>query len=595
MFKGKHKEEHIYISDIQKRMFYCAFITAFSAALAQSISSFTDNFIVVTFLGEFETAAVSLSKPFIFILEIPAAGIALGIQTVCAREIGSGKIESVNRLFNEIVTLFAVVMAALTVAAYIFAPEIAVYSGARGNAADLLPYATDYLRGLSFEVFPYVMYCIISPIVVLDNGGKLITIASVCGCVTNLVIDILSVVFGWGLFGIGIGTSATALVIFLVVVTHAADKDKVIHFKPAVPHMRDMSQTFIFSTPAALKSIAHAIQAEIMIILISHTGGVVGLAVLTVFETFFYVIETVSGGITGAVGIMAGIMCGEKNGEELEVVEELGHHYGHRMAMCAISVIAILAVPIAFAMFETTGRYMLIFALGCLALMTPFMDKVHIRISYLQAIGHIREAHILSIFDNFIFLIASAWVLSRPFGVFGVFLAYPVTQFLSLGLSWAVHVKRTGKTHITSEEYLDLDESFFAGPGDVISYPVDSIENCTLASEQVVMFCRGHKLDEKKAMLAGLCTEELTTNVIKHGASQSHIPGASDLRVVIDGSDVIVRLRDDGRPFNLMELTDLIERDKGKEKGTGIRIMLGTASNISYYRTYGMNTTIIRI
>ena len=156
-------------------------------------------------------------------------------------------------------------------------------------------------------------------------------------------------------------------------------------------------------------------------------------------------------------------------------------------------------------------------------------------------------------------------------------------------------MKLTGKVHLTEADYLGLDDSYFAGPGDVISYPVDSIEDCTLASEQVVLFCRGHKLDEKKAMLAGLCTEELTTNVIKHGASQSHIPGASDLRVVIDGSDVIVRLRDDGRPFNLMELTDLIERDKGKEKGTGIRIMLGTASNISYYRTYGMNTTIIRI
>jgi len=79
---NKFGRNGIYISRIQRRMFLLAFATAFAAAFTQTLAVLIDNVIVCTFYGETEVAAVSLAGPFFYLLEIPAAGLAAGIQTV---------------------------------------------------------------------------------------------------------------------------------------------------------------------------------------------------------------------------------------------------------------------------------------------------------------------------------------------------------------------------------------------------------------------------------------------------------------------------------------------------------------------------------
>ena len=58
---------------------------------------------------------------------------------------------------------------------------------------------------------------------------------------------------------------------------------------------------------------------------------------------------------------------------------------------------------------------------------------------------------------------------------------------------------------------------------------------------------------------------------------------------------MILRLRDRGRPFNLREFADRLAAEDTAPDGPGLRILLHTAKDLSYYRTYGMNTTILRL
>ena len=87
----------------------------------------------------------------------------------------------------------------------------------------------------------------------------------------------------------------------------------------------------------------------------------------------------------------------------------------------------------------------------------------------------------------------------------------------------------------------------------------------------------------------------MTTNVIEHGIKTKKGIKTADIRVVIDGGDVIIRLRDGGPAFNLKQFADRLEKEGNMEAGIGIKIMLTSAKSISYYRTYGMNTTIIKV
>ena len=148
------KSDRIYISKIQKRMFFLAFATAFIAAFTQTMAVLVDKVIVCAFYGEKEIASMALASPFFYMLEIPAAGLAAGIQAVCAKHLGAGQIGWVNRLFNQIFFLAAIVLTVLTALSFVSVPQMAVLFGARGRTAALHPYALQYLFGLSFEILP---------------------------------------------------------------------------------------------------------------------------------------------------------------------------------------------------------------------------------------------------------------------------------------------------------------------------------------------------------------------------------------------------------------------------------------------------------
>ena len=58
---------------------------------------------------------------------------------------------------------------------------------------------------------------------------------------------------------------------------------------------------------------------------------------------------------------------------------------------------------------------------------------------------------------------------------------------------------------------------------------------------------------------------------------------------------MILRVRDSGPAFNLKRFEERLEIKKPGAAGNGLRLLLGSAGSVAYYRTYGMNTTIIRV
>ena len=577
-------------------MFFRAFVMAFAAAFMQTFAVLIDNVVVCTFLGETEIAAVALASPFFYALEIPAAGLAAGLQVVCAKDLGAGKIELVEQKFNQLFFLAIGVLSVLTIIVFCCVPQLTVLFGARGNTAALQPFAAQYLYGLSFEIIPYVLFCILTPVVLLDNGGKFISIASACGCAADILLDLLSVRFGWGLLGIGIATSASAVVYFLITMLHFLDKNRVIRLHFVRAQLGDLKEVFIDSAPKAFRALADMLRSLLFIFLVSATGGVVGTCVLSIHGTIAYAITILASGVAGAVGIMAGICFGERNIDELEGTSVLAHRYDVVLSACAIAVLAVCLRPLSAALTDTNDAEVLLqFAILCVIIQIPFSILVSARISYLAAVEQVKEAQWMGTTAELILPSAAACLLAIPFGVRGIFLAFPTSGILTLVLSWLLHVRQTGRFLPPEKSYLKVDDSFEVLPGDVIAYPIRTLEECALASEQVILFCRGHRISDAKGRQAGLCVEELTTNVIEHGRGARHTDLTIDIRIVIDQGDIIIRSRDNGRPFNLKTYADLLAAGDHSKAGPGIRILLNSAKNISHYRTYGMNTTILRI
>lgn len=102
-------------------------------------------------------------------------------------------------------------------------------------------------------------------------------------------------------------------------------------------------------------------------------------------------------------------------------------------------------------------------------------------------------------------------------------------------------------------------------------------------------------IDKKKANKIAICIEELGTNIIEHGFVEEE-DYSIDIRIIAKDNKLILRVRDDCRPFNIVERYRMVSmEDKNPTENIGIRIVMNMSSDVKYVSTMGTNNLIIRI
>ena len=65
--------------------------------------------------------------------------------------------------------------------------------------------------------------------------------------------------------------------------------------------------------------------------------------------------------------------------------------------------------------------------------------------------------------------------------------------------------------------------------------------------------------------------------------------------MTVSGDDLILRVRDNGVEFNLNSIARIVMDDQDPYANMGIKMIVSSAKKIDYYRSWGMNVTILRI
>jgi anti-sigma regulatory factor (Ser/Thr protein kinase) len=109
------------------------------------------------------------------------------------------------------------------------------------------------------------------------------------------------------------------------------------------------------------------------------------------------------------------------------------------------------------------------------------------------------------------------------------------------------------------------------------------------------LFCMENGIDKKKTNALSLCIEELGTNILEHGFADGK-PHSIDLRILAKDGEIILRIRDDCRPFNLVERYEMSQADEeDPAKNLGIRMVMRMSTDVQYLSIMGTNNLIIRI
>lgn len=83
--------------------------------------------------------------------------------------------------------------------------------------------------------------------------------------------------------------------------------------------------------------------------------------------------------------------------------------------------------------------------------------------------------------------------------------------------------------------------------------------------------------------------------IIEHGFTRKSGANRAEIRVTLNNDSLIIRVRDNGREFDLSKLANILTDESAPYSNIGIKLICRSAKDIHYYRIWGMNTTILEI
>ena len=202
----------------------------------------------------------------------------------------------------------------------------------------------------------------------------------------------------------------------------------------------------------------------------------------------------------------------------------------------------------------------------------------------LQGIGKKKTAAALQVVWGLAMPVFCTFLLGQRYGDTGVYLSYSVWQIVSflLILGWYVIRVRMHKPLLPGTAVLAEFRSTVA-----------SLSESAAVSEEIHEFCRMNSVPERMAVYAALCAQELADNSLTHGFNDTrrhHL----EVRVILRETDLILRVRDDCRPFDLTERYRLIHPADPADN-IGLRMIYAAADDVSYSSALRLNNVCIRV
>ena len=529
---------------------------------------------------------------------ITAGLIGTGNSVLCSRLIGGDSREKSNRIFSLSVLWAVLLSAILTSVAFGIAPLVSeVFCGAAKQ--ELIPDVAAYIRGFSLGA-PFIIFRqLLVPMVNIEGGSRHIHISSILILGGDAAMDyIFCAWFDAGCFGLG---AASALsYVFGCIPLFVFFMQGRSSLKIGLKSCFSWSETLEIGKagfPTAMKRVCNVI-APVMtnrfILTISSVGAMAALSVQSSSTRFLLCLVLA---MSTTFLLIAGSFYGERDPRQMEfcIREMFKQSMLWSIGISALFFIFARPLALVFIHAEEEVVEMSVLAIRWYVVGVPFMALNQCAASYLQATKQLKASNWVIIADRLISTIILVYLLGWIFGEKGVFAAYGLSEVMLTVVLYILLCIRNKGLVTRFDECLLLPEDFGVEEGHYLPGQFRSGDEVIGFSEKVQKFCMKEGIERRKAMFAALCVEELAINIVSYGITKKDQNLTVRIFIEPDGS-LMIRLRDDGKPFNLEKWWKLVEKDhENPAANMGIRLVFGIAREINYHSSFGMNNTVIII
>ena len=586
--------------DIQvQKLIWKTLLPNFTAELSLSATSIVDGAIVGYFYGSQGLAAIGAGGPILSVFTIAAGVLGTGNSVICSNLIGKASKEETSKAFSLAIMWALLISIVLTVLCVGGAEGIAgIFAGQ--SKAELLPDVAAYIRGFSLGAGLIIFRQLLIPMINLEGGNKYIHASSILILVSDGVFDYVACAFfDAGTFGLG-AASALSYAVGCLALAVFYFKEK--HFlNPSIRldsfNAARSGELFVKGLPTAVKRLCNVIAPVLTNRFILAIAPVSSLAVLSVQTSSTRFLLCLVLALSTTTLLLASSFYGDS--DRLEMEQAAKGLLAHSLAWStgAAALFFIFAEPIASIFIH--GEEELIpqaaFAIRWFCVGVPFMALNQCAASYLQAVGKLRLSNLVITADRLISTVVFVYLLGWLMGDRGIYMSYGLSEVALTVVLYIMLCIKCRRPVTRIEQILMLPDDYGVPREKCLCAVFQSVDEAIGFSNRVREFCRAQGVDEKRSFRAALCTEEIAANVVTHGfTKKDQVLG---VRIFVERDDTLtLRFRDDGSSFDLLEFRKMTEANADDPtQNIGIRLVFAIATKVTYFSSFGMNNTVIRM
>ncbi len=412
-------------------------VPAFLAIVMNLLYGFIDGIFIGKGISPRALGGVTIVFPLTIIIISFASMIGEGVASIVARGIAGGKEKEVSETIKagHAMTFWISMMIIMVTAFNI--EEIMSFLGA---TADILSYSVDYYRSLIFGL-PFMGLSLVYFHQLNSQGEMRIAMrAMILSTLINIILDYAAIyLLNMGIAGAGRATAISQVIWYLYMHILACRNPAIRTVLQPIAiklSLRQIREIFLLG----LSSFVRQIGVSIALILINTMAGIYGSslyiiafgATQRIFRLFIAPIAALSTAVKPIIGQNYGF-------EEYKRVR-----LSLKYALLSSIVIGTLLLLVLILLREYMGR---IFGIGPeqmdvfikVLILTSFLFPLygiqHLTVSYFTAMGKPKQALILNLLKQVVFLIPLIFILPRFAGTYGLFMSIPIADLLTIGIS----------------------------------------------------------------------------------------------------------------------------------------------------------------
>jgi len=424
--------------------------------IANSLYNVVDTIFIGRGVGTLAIAGIGIVFPIQMIIMAIAQLFGMGAASMISRSLGKRDYERASNIAgNSFIASFVFgILAAILV--FVFLNPILRMFGATEN---ILPFARDYLSIITFG-FIYFPFLVSSNNMIRAEGdAKNAMVVMLLAIGINIILDpIFIFVLDLGIRGAAYATIIAQFIGFLYIsIYYIRGKSslsiRLYHFKTKWLIMKEMMSL-------GFASFVRQVSMSILIIVVNNSlkvyGGDIAIAVFSVINRVIMFITMPLFGIIAGTQPIIGFNYGAKKMDRVKkslIIAVLS-----TIVIGGVFFVLLMIIPSKVISLFSTDVELInngIFPFRMIIMLFPFIGFQIIGSGFFQSIGKAKPSIALSLTRQVLFLIPMILILPLIMGINGIWIAFPIADFLAIivtGILLAREIKKINKLELEYEK-----------------------------------------------------------------------------------------------------------------------------------------------